>query len=65
MRGRTGSGRTTGLVGRQLAIVLDRESCRRPWSTSPITGGRGVITGSFTQERAKDLATVLNAGRCR
>jgi preprotein translocase subunit SecD len=29
---------------------------------SPITGGRGVITGSFTEQRAKDLATQLNAG---
>jgi preprotein translocase subunit SecD len=29
---------------------------------SPITNGTGVISGSFTEQRAKDLATVLNAG---
>jgi len=29
---------------------------------SAITGGSGVITGSFTEARAKDLATQLNAG---
>ncbi|HEU4529000.1 MAG TPA: protein translocase subunit SecD [Actinomycetota bacterium] len=53
---------TTELVGRQLAIVLDREVMSAPVVEEPITGGRGVITGSFTEERAKDLATVLNAG---
>jgi preprotein translocase subunit SecD len=53
---------TTELVGRQLAIVLDREVMSAPVVEEPITGGRGVITGSFTEARAKDLATVLNAG---
>ena len=53
---------TTALVGRQLAIVLDREVISAPTVESPITGGSGVITGSFTEQRAKDLATVLNAG---
>ncbi|HEU4356713.1 MAG TPA: protein translocase subunit SecD [Actinomycetota bacterium] len=53
---------TTELVGRQLAIVLDREVMSAPTVQEPITGGRGVITGSFTETRAKDLATVLNAG---
>jgi preprotein translocase subunit SecD len=53
---------TTRLVGRQLAIVLDREVISAPTVQDPITGGSGVITGSFTQQRAKDLATVLNAG---
>ena len=33
-----------------------------PTVDSPITNGSGVITGSFTEQRAKDLATVLNAG---
>jgi preprotein translocase subunit SecD len=53
---------TTALVGRQLAIVLDREVISAPTVEGPITGGSGVITGSFTERRAKDLATVLNAG---
>lgn len=53
---------TTELVGRQLAIVLDREVISAPTIQEPITGGSGQITGSFTERRAKDLATVLNAG---
>ncbi len=53
---------TTELVGRQLAIVLDREVISAPTIQEPITGGSGRITGSFTEQRAKDLATVLNAG---
>lgn len=53
---------TTELVGRQLAIVLDREVISAPAIREPITGGSGRITGSFTEQEAKDLATVLNAG---
>lgn len=53
---------TTQLQGRQLAIVLDREVISAPTVNEPITGGSGVISGSFTENRAKDLATVLNAG---
>lgn len=53
---------TTRLVGKQLAIVLDQVVISAPTVESPITNGSGVITGSFTDQRAKDLATVLNAG---
>ena len=53
---------TTQLVGKQLAIILDNEVISAPTVDSPITNGSGVITGSFTEQRAKDLATVLNAG---
>jgi preprotein translocase subunit SecD len=53
---------TTRLVGRQLAIVVDQEVISAPTVDSAITGGTGVITGSFTEARAKDLATQLNAG---
>jgi preprotein translocase subunit SecD len=53
---------TTRLQGRQLAIVVDQEVISAPTVESPITGGSGVITGSFTEARAKDLATQLNAG---
>jgi preprotein translocase subunit SecD len=53
---------TTRLVGKQLAIVVDRSVISAPTVQSPITNGRGVITGSFTENRAKDLATQLNAG---
>jgi preprotein translocase subunit SecD len=53
---------TTQLVGKQLAIILDSVVISAPTVDSPITNGSGVITGSFTEQRAKDLATVLNAG---
>jgi len=69
----TGAGRgkfgavTTRLVNlqppqNQLAIVLDRQVESAPVIQEPITGGRGQITGSFTEEEAKDLALVLNQG---
>jgi len=53
---------TTRLQGRQLAIVVDDQVISAPTVQSAITGGNGVITGSFTESRAKDLATQLNAG---
>ncbi len=46
----------------QLAIVVDRRVISAPSVDGPITGGSGQITGSFTENRAKDLATQLNAG---
>jgi preprotein translocase subunit SecD len=33
-----------------------------PTMQTAITGGSGVISGSFTQQSAKDLATLLNSG---
>jgi preprotein translocase subunit SecD len=53
---------TTRLQGRQLAIVVDDQVISAPTVQSAITNGSGVITGSFTEARAKDLATQLNAG---
>ncbi|HEU5225855.1 MAG TPA: protein translocase subunit SecD [Actinomycetota bacterium] len=53
---------TTRLEGKQLAIVVDDQVISAPTVQSPITNGTGVITGSFTERRAKDLATQLNAG---
>ena len=53
---------TTRLLGRQLAIVVDGEVISAPTVQSAITGGTGEISGSFTEARAKDLATQLNAG---
>jgi preprotein translocase subunit SecD len=46
----------------QLAIVLDQKVISAPTVQEPITTGSGQISGSFTEQRAKDLATVLNAG---
>ncbi|MDP9328245.1 MAG: protein translocase subunit SecD [Actinomycetota bacterium] len=53
---------TTALVGRQLAIVLDATVISAPTIQGPITGGTGQITGNFTEDRAKSLAAVLQAG---
>jgi preprotein translocase subunit SecD len=49
-------------VGQQLAIVLDERVESAPTIQDEIPGGSGVITGDFTEQEAKDLATVLQAG---
>ncbi|GIU96516.1 MAG: hypothetical protein KatS3mg013_0319 [Actinomycetota bacterium] len=46
----------------QIAIVVDRVVISAPVVNEPITQGEGVITGGFTEQEAKDLATQLNAG---
>ncbi len=53
---------TTRLVGKQLPIFLDNLPLTWPKVNTPITDGRGVITGAFTREAAKELALQLNAG---
>jgi preprotein translocase subunit SecD len=53
---------TTQMVGQQLAIVVDNRVISAPTVQNAITGGTGVITGSFTKQSAGDLATQLNAG---
>ena len=45
-----------------IAIVLDETVYSYPTIQSEIPNGRSQITGSFTVEEAKDLATVLNSG---
>jgi preprotein translocase subunit SecD len=49
-------------VGQQLAIVLDNKVISAPTIREPITGGSGVISGSFTVQSASDLALLLRAG---
>lgn len=49
-------------VNSQLAIVLDDIVQSAPTIQTEISGGEGVITGDFTEEEARDLATILNAG---
>ena len=46
----------------QIAIAVDRNVISSPVVQGAITGGNGVISGNFTEQRAKDLATQLNAG---
>lgn len=49
-------------VGRIFAIILDDEVISAPRIQSAITGGNGIITGSFTVEETRDLALLLRAG---
>ncbi|HMA15943.1 MAG: protein translocase subunit SecD [Bacteroidota bacterium] len=49
-------------VGRIFAIILDGEVISAPRIQSAITGGSGIITGSFTVQQAQDLALLLRAG---
>lgn len=61
--GATRFGRTTtDNVGRPFAIVLDDRIVSAPNIRSPITGGSGVIDGSFTMQEAEDLAIILRSG---
>ncbi|MFZ4686276.1 MAG: protein translocase subunit SecD [Hyphomonadaceae bacterium] len=54
---------TTTNVGRPFAIVLDNKIISAPTIESPIMGGTGRITGSFTMQEANDLAVVLKSGQ--
>jgi len=53
---------TEQLTGRRIAIVLDDRVYSAPVVQNKIPGGRSEITGNFTTEEAKDLASVLKAG---
>ena len=52
---------TQRLLHQQLAIMLDRKVESAPQVQGQITT-EGEITGQFTEQEAKDLATVLNFG---
>ncbi|MEY4967175.1 MAG: hypothetical protein RL274_2758 [Pseudomonadota bacterium] len=49
-------------VNHRFAIVLDQEVITAPNIISPILGGSGQITGSFTTASANNLAILLRAG---
>jgi preprotein translocase subunit SecD len=53
---------TAANVGKRLAIVLDKRIYSAPVIQERISGGSAVISGSFTDEEARDLAIVLRAG---
>jgi protein-export membrane protein SecD len=53
---------TERLTNKQMAIVLDRRVESAPTVNEAITGGRGEITGDFTEQEARDLAVVLQTG---
>jgi len=49
-------------VGKPVAIVLDNIVISAPIVQEPILTGEAVISGSFTQDLAKNLSIQLNAG---
>lgn len=48
---------------REIAIVLDDEVVSAPRVINPIEGGNSSITGGFTLDEAKDLASILEVGK--
>ena len=51
---------THGLFGEQLAMLVDGLVVSAPFVQDPITTGRLQITGGFTEDIAKSLASQLN-----
>jgi protein-export membrane protein SecD len=49
-------------IGKRFAIILDNKVISAPVIQGAITGGSGIITGSFTTEEANNLALLLRAG---
>jgi preprotein translocase subunit SecD len=49
-------------VNQYLAIVLDKRVISTPTISNQITGGQGIIQGSFTQDSANTLAIQLRYG---
>jgi preprotein translocase subunit SecD len=53
---------TQANVGQRFAIVLDNKYVSAPRIDTPILGGSGQITGSFTPQSASDFALILRSG---
>lgn len=53
---------TTANIGKQIAIFLDGQIISAPTVQSAITNGEAIITGDFTADEAKQLASRLNSG---
>jgi preprotein translocase subunit SecD len=53
---------TTKNVGKRMAIVLEDVVDSAPVINEPIVGGRGQISGNFTESSANELAVLLRAG---
>jgi preprotein translocase subunit SecD len=49
-------------VGKRFAIVLDGHIISAPVIKTSITGGSGIISGSFTTDTANNLAILLKSG---
>jgi preprotein translocase subunit SecD len=53
---------TSNNVGRNLGIIIDDIMISDPVIQTPITGGKGSITGRFSLTEANDLAILLKSG---
>lgn len=53
---------TESYIGKPVAIILDGSILTMPRVDSVISNGQAIISGSFTIEQAKLMATQLNAG---
>lgn len=53
---------TRANIGRPFAIILDKKVISAPVIESVIPSGRGVITGRFSLEEARNLSILLRAG---
>jgi RNA polymerase sigma factor (sigma-70 family) len=51
---------TAANLNKRLAIVLDGQLYSAPVIRSPIAGGKTRITGNFSEDEAKDLASKIN-----
>lgn len=53
---------TADNINKPFAVVLDGKVITAPRINTPILGGSGIITGSFTTQEAKDLSLLLRSG---
>jgi preprotein translocase subunit SecD len=53
---------TAANIGRPFAIILDGKVISAPRINSAITGGSGIIEGSFTVQQAAEMVNLLNGG---
>ena len=53
---------TAANLGKTLSLTLDGETISRATVNTVIAGGKGEITGNFTADEAKNLATLILSG---
>ena len=53
---------TTRHIEKPIAIILDKKIISAPNVKTPITEGRGIITGNFTAGEVRDMVIKLKAG---
>jgi preprotein translocase subunit SecD/SecD/SecF fusion protein len=53
---------TAANIGKPFAIILDGKVISAPTIQSAITGGNGIIQGSFSLQEASEMVNLLNGG---